>query len=83
MFLQNIEWKWKKPLKKIISCILVILSVLLILSNVGRCESMIDLYTALIIAKKRTIETIPARYKIPVTEQLASVGLDENGDVIK
>ena len=38
------------------------------------CRTMVDLYCALIIAGKRTIETVP--------KQLAAVGLDENGDTI-
>jgi hypothetical protein len=41
---------------------------------------MVDLYCALIIAGKRTIETVPARYRDTVKEQLAAVGLDENGN---
>lgn len=43
---------------------------------------MVDLYCALIIAGKRTIETVPKRYREAVREQLAAIGLDENGDAI-
>lgn len=43
---------------------------------------MVDLYCALIIAGKRTIETVPKRYREAVKEQLAAIGLDENGDTI-
>lgn len=41
---------------------------------------MVDLYCALIIAGKRTIDTVPARYRDTVREQLAAIGLDENGN---
>lgn len=44
---------------------------------------MVDLYCALIIAGKRTIATVPARYKNAVKEQLAAIGLDENGNHIQ
>ena len=43
---------------------------------------MVDLYCALIIAGRRTIDTVPARYKQAVVEQLAAVGLDENGNPV-
>ena len=46
------------------------------------CRTMVDLYCASIIAGKRTIETVPKRYREAVKEQLAAVGLDENGDTI-
>lgn len=42
---------------------------------------MIELYAALIINGKRTIDSVPVRYQSAVTELLAAVGLDENGDV--
>lgn len=45
-------------------------------------RTMVDLYCALIIAGKRTIETVPKRYREAVREQLAAIGLDENGDAI-
>lgn len=41
---------------------------------------MVDLYCALIIAGKRTIDTVPTRYRAAVKEQMAAVGLDENGN---
>ena len=44
---------------------------------------MVDLYCALIIAGKRTIDTVPARYRDAVREQLEAVGLDENGNPIQ
>ena len=43
---------------------------------------MVDLYCALIIAGRRTIETVPERYRGAVIEQLAAIGLDENGNPI-
>lgn len=44
---------------------------------------MIDLYVALIIAGRRTIDSVPKRYQDAVREELAALGLDENGNVIK
>lgn len=44
---------------------------------------MVDLYCALIIAGKRTIDTVPVRYRDAVREQLAAIGLDENGNPIQ
>ena len=43
---------------------------------------MIDLYCALIIAGRRTIDTVPKRYQDAVREELAAIGLDENGNPI-
>ena len=43
---------------------------------------MKDLYVALIIAGRRTIDTIPERYREAVIEELAALGLDENGNII-
>lgn len=53
----------------------------IIFTKKGR-RIMVDLYCALIIAGKRTIETVPKRYREAVREQLAAIGLDENGDAI-
>lgn len=44
---------------------------------------MVDLYCALIIAEKRTFDSVPKRYQEAVREQLAAIGLDENGNPIK
>lgn len=52
-----------------------------IFTKKGR-RAMVDLYCALIIAGKRTIETVPKRYREAVREQLEAIGLDENGDTI-
>lgn len=41
---------------------------------------MVDLYCALIIAGKRTIDKVPTRYRGAVKEQLGAIGLDENGN---
>ena len=41
---------------------------------------MVDLYCALIIAGRRTIDTVPKRYQDVVREELAASGLDENGN---
>lgn len=51
----------------------------LIITRKGK-RAMVDLYCALIIAGKRTIDTVPTRYREAVKEQLAAVGLDENGN---
>ncbi len=40
---------------------------------------MIDLYIALIIAGRRTIDQVPSRYRDAVIADLAALGLDENG----
>lgn len=40
---------------------------------------MIDLYVALIIAGRRTINQVPTRYRETVKADLAALGLDEEG----
>lgn len=40
---------------------------------------MIDLYIALIIAGKRTIDQVPTRYREAVVSDLLALGLDETG----
>lgn len=45
-------------------------------------ENMIDLYIALIIAKRRTINQVPLRYQDTVRADLLALGLDENGDLL-
>ncbi len=56
--------------------------VLWILFSKGGRMFMKDLYVALIIAGRRTIDTIPGRYREEVIEELAALGLDENGNII-
>jgi len=56
--------------------------VLWILFSKGGRMFMKDLYVALIIAGRRTIDTIPERYREAVVEELAALGLDENGNII-
>ena len=56
--------------------------ILWLLFTQGGKQKMVDLYCALIIAGRRTIDTVPARYKQAVAEQLAAVGLDENGNPV-
>ncbi|WP_169738614.1 CD1375 family protein [Desulfofalx alkaliphila] len=41
--------------------------------------NVIDLYIALIIAGRRTIDQVPSRYRDAVIADLAALGLDENG----
>lgn len=43
---------------------------------------MIDLYVALIIAGRRTIDQVPAKYKEAVTMDLKALGLDGSGNPI-
>ena len=54
----------------------------LIITKKGK-RIMVDLYCALIIAGKRKIDTVPTRYRDAVREQLAAIGLDENGNHIQ
>ena len=56
--------------------------VLWLLFTQGGKQKMVDLYCALIIAGRRTIDTVPARYREAVKEQLAAIGLDGNGNPI-
>ncbi|HZJ83436.1 MAG TPA: CD1375 family protein [Clostridia bacterium] len=44
---------------------------------------LIDLYIALIVAGRRTIEQVPERYRELVRQDLLALGLDENGQPIK
>ena len=57
------------------------LDILWILITKGGKETMVDLYCALIIAGRRTIDKVPARYRDAVIAELAALGLDENGNV--
>lgn len=43
---------------------------------------MVEVYARLIIAKKRTIDSIPKKLRADVIACLASWGYDENGDPI-
>jgi len=43
---------------------------------------MVDLYVALIINKRRTIEQVPAQFQVSVMADLSALGLDGNGDPI-
>jgi hypothetical protein len=44
---------------------------------------MIDLYVALIIAGRRTINQVPARYRETVRADLLALGLDETGQPLE
>lgn len=59
------------------------LSILWMIFTKGGKMVMVDLYCALIIAGRRTIDTVPARYQDAVREELAAIGLDENGNPIQ
>lgn len=41
---------------------------------------MVDLYVALIIAGRRTIDRVPAKFREAVIADLNALGLDENGE---
>lgn len=43
-------------------------------------DNMVDIYVALIIAGRRTFARVPAKFKEAVKADLASLGLDENGN---
>lgn len=57
--------------------------IILIEFILGGRKNMVDLYCALIIAEKRTFDSVPKRYQEAVREQLAAIGLDENGNPIE
>lgn len=44
---------------------------------------MVALYVALIINSRRTFSQVPAKFKEAVKEDLAALGLDENGNPVK
>lgn len=59
------------------------LEILKMLIVKGGKETMVDLYCALIIAGRRTIDRVPAKYREAVKEELAAIGLDENGNPVE
>lgn len=46
-------------------------------------EIMVDVYVALIVKGRRTIEQVPSSLKQQVLEELTALGLDLNGNVIR
>ncbi len=46
-------------------------------------SNMVALYVALIINGRRTFDQVPAKFKKAVKEDLAALGLDENGDPVE
>lgn len=44
---------------------------------------MVDLYVALIVAGRRTFNTVPVRFQASVKADLEAIGLDENGNAIE
>jgi len=44
-------------------------------------RTMVDLYVALIIAGRRTLNSVPARFQTAVKADLDAVGLTEEGNV--
>jgi hypothetical protein len=45
-------------------------------------NNMVALYVALIINSRRTFSQVPAKFKEAVKEDLAALGLDENGNPV-
>ena len=45
----------------------------------GDVEAMVDVYCTLIIVGRRSFASVPAKLKDAVRENLAAMGLDENG----
>ena len=46
-------------------------------------NNMVALYVALIINGRRTFDQVPTKFKKVVKEDLAALGLNENGDPIE
>ena len=44
---------------------------------------MVQLYVTLIKAGRKSLDDVPEKYRDAVREQLAAVGLDENGNPIQ
>lgn len=49
----------------------------------GGITIMVDLYVALIVNKRRTIEQVPSQFKEPVLADLSALCLDGKGDPIQ
>lgn len=45
-------------------------------------NNMVALYVALIINSRRTFSQVPAKFREAVKEDLAALGLDENGNPV-
>ena len=45
-------------------------------------ENMVALYVALIINGRRTFQQVPEKFKAAVHEDLAALGLDDNGNPV-
>jgi hypothetical protein len=45
-------------------------------------DDMVAIYVALIINGRRTFEQVPTKFKTAVKEDLAALGLDENGNPV-
>jgi hypothetical protein len=43
-------------------------------------KTMVDVYVALIVKKRRTIEQVPVQLRAQVLAELTALGLDGNGD---
>lgn len=68
--------KW--PLYVLVS--IVILLQVMVLFKRGGGGKMVDMYVALILAKRRTIDTIPVQWREPVLADLNAIGVDGYGD---
>ena len=45
-------------------------------------EIMVDLYLALVINGRRTIDQVPVKFREAVKQDLIALGLDEQGNVV-
>jgi hypothetical protein len=52
----------------------------ILIKLIGGNDIMVDLYVALIINKRRTIEQVPTQFQEAVMADLTALGLDGNGN---
>ncbi len=65
----------------IVFCISLMVVVALILHFITKeDDDMVAVYVALIIAGRRTFDSVPAKLQPAVKEALEAIGLDENGN---
>ena len=74
--------RWLLKVGEILNRFLSVIALMFKLLLKGEIK-MIDMYVALIIAGRRTIDQVPERYRDAVIADLAALGLDENGNPIE
>lgn len=67
----------------ILFSILVVLEIIRIIQSEKEEQDMVALYVALIMYGRRTFAQVPAKLKDAVREELAALGLDENGQPLE